>query len=85
MEDEAVLYSIGHDIRSCAAEKLLKLVKLGRRRPCCRVRVAPEGLTVSRPDTTLVSSAKVFWFWWCCESGHDVGVVCGKENILKVF
>ena len=25
-EDEAVLYSVGHDIRSCAAEKLLKLV-----------------------------------------------------------
>ena len=25
-EDEAVLFSVGHDIRSCAAEKLLKLV-----------------------------------------------------------
>ena len=25
-EDEAVLYSVGHDIRSCAAKTLLKLV-----------------------------------------------------------
>ena len=26
VEDEAVLCSVGHDIRSCAAKKLLKLV-----------------------------------------------------------
>ena len=38
-EDEAVLFSVGHDIRSCAAVKLLKLVNQGRGRRRCRVRV----------------------------------------------
>ena len=43
------------------------------------MRVAPEGLTVSRPDTTLVSSAKVSGFSGAANLDTTLVSCVGKE------
>ena len=67
-EDEAVLYSVGHDIRSCAAEKLLKLVNWAGDDivVVCGLHLNSK---VCRPDTTL----------WSSVGGSCVSLKCARD------